>query len=556
MLRFDQSVPDFSHSDINHQQWGFGTEVPIERARTSYTGVQYDQSIVTASAPPVQFAFGLDVTDASGQTALHRVIASKDISQAKSLLERGAAVDVKDIFGNQALHCAVISEELTMVRLLLRYGADTNVAGNRSRSPLHLAIALSNEKIARHLLDEGASISSQDDNGDSALHLAISVETWREVRYYPEKSDSHPLIDILLDAKAETNIANLQGFTPFHKLLSRSYVGTEYVYINKFIEAGASAHIPLPSGIRPFEVFLAKSEFPWDEARYVKSFKNTALRSFVAHGADPTTELPSRVPLILHFISKCLLDGYFSGDPSLLDLLCKHVRIGPISRNGNTTLHQLAVTCGGYGSRRARISEAMEGLLNRGADPNRQNLEGQTPLLLLFTGISRETIKSVLKCLKTLLAHGADPMILDSNGNTALFAAAKILNSDELRSLFQTDIRLKHSSNSVHPSGSNIPSRLVWEEWEQAVRADDWADAKAHLRGSSVNIPEDVAQKLRDSAFKALAGKHVDLAKTKFQGESDAKEKRRSLVATILRECRLQNFEIDSNWMDYLLTLC
>jgi ankyrin repeat protein len=559
-------VLNFPLDNFHHQQWNFETELPVDGSTSSDSNIQYDRSIRSEGVVPVQYAFGLDDVDASGREALYRAIHNMDINQVESLLGQGAAVDVRDTCGNQALHHAVDSRNPSLVKLLLRYGADIDAAGNRGYSPLHLAISISDANVASLLVDEGASIASQDHNGDSALHLAVIEESWNrpELQGLSHQIFSAPFVDILIAAKADMNIPNVQGSTPFHKLLNRSSepnANAVYSYITKFIGSGASVHLPLRNGLSPFEVFLAKSKFPWDESGYVRSAKNTALRTFVEHGADPSTPLPSREPLILHFISNCLEDRFTSIDKwqdfTLLDLLCSKFRNSPIKENGNTTLHQLALTYGNWRtSKKARIREAVETLLNKGEDPNRQNSDGETPLLLLLTNVTKESRKRVLPCLKTLLAHGADPMILDSSGNTGLFAAAKILESNELCSVLEVDRKRENSTSLEHRSQPNSPSRFIWSDWEQAIREEHWEDAKMHVLARSANIPSEIAEKLRDSAFKVLAGTHIDLAKTLFQGESDAIEKRRKLVATILRDCQLRDIELEVTWMKFLITLC
>ncbi|KAH7094898.1 ankyrin repeat-containing domain protein [Paraphoma chrysanthemicola] len=494
------SMPGFALNDINPQHWTFETEVPVESAGTSYANSQYDQTIQNASGVPVQYALGLDNVDASGQTALHRAVVREDINQIRSLLEKGAAVDIKDNGDNQPLHYAVMSKDPDLVRLLLRYGADTNVAGSLGRSPLHLAISLCDVEVAGLLLDEGASTTSQDHNGDSALHLAVSVESW-------SAASPAPLVDILTKAKADMNVPNARGLTPFHKLLSRNYDKKEYDYIPKFFESGASVNRPLPHGLSAFELFLAKSEYPWDCCGYFETLRRKrALTSFVEHGADPVTPLPSGES----FISKCLEQSTWSWDNSesfaLLELLCKNVRIGPIKENGNTTLHQLALACGRYWiSKKARIHEAMEVLLNKGEDPNRQNLDGETPLLLLFANASKESSRPALQCLKTLLANGADPMIVDLKGNTSLFAAAKKQKGDEVNSILTAMREPKGPNDPVNSSGSTGPSRFIWKNWEEAIREDKWVDAKTHILAPSDDIPPDIAQKLCDTAFRVLS---------------------------------------------------
>jgi hypothetical protein len=201
----------------------------------------------------------------------------------------------------------------------------------------------------------------------------------------------------------------------------------------------------------------------------------------------------------------------------------------------------------------------MKILLNRGAMPNQKNSEGQTPLSLLFSGYIAK-LKQVICCASTLLAHGADPTILDSEGNSPLIKAAKKLNSDELKSLLiaymARDCRSSVAQSPPAESSDDRP-RLVWEEWDLALQEEIWADAKGHILVPSSNEwPKSIDEKLRDAAFKVLAEKHLDLAKRLFEGDPDKKEKRRVLVSTILRDCRSRNWGPEWKFVDYLLTLC
>lgn len=64
--------------------------------------------------------------------------------------------------------------------------------------------------------------------------------------------------------------------------------------------------------------------------------------------------------------------------------------------------------------------EAVEYLLENGADPNTKDSMGATPLIHAVSSQVAEDPKDCLKVAETLLAHGADPNIRDKYKYTAL----------------------------------------------------------------------------------------------------------------------------------------
>lgn len=553
--RFEPSTSAFALHNIN--PWDFDAAASVVNSSTNFMDIGYSPAIRNSSVVSPQYSLGLDEVDGEGKTALHRAAINKNTDQLKSLLERGAAVHITDNIGNEALHYAAKSKDLETVRLLVHYGANLNASGHRGNSPLHLA--LPEQQVVDFLSQEGASTVAQDANGDTALHLAIPMQSW--IGTGPYEAFSAPLIDSLIPDSRVMNITNKNGITPFHRLLAQKYAMNTgiFTYIAKFLSLGASTQLPPPNNPSPFGLFLTNCVENRIKDLYRPSFRVcAALKSFIEHGANPTTQLPTGELFITYSISELSkpLPSYIC-DHSFLEVLCKHVDTGPIKPNGNTILHELARICGNYGNAaKMPLKESMEILLNRSAMANQRNSEGQTPLLLLFAGDVTKR-KIVIDCASTLLAHGADPMLLDSKGDCPLSIAAKAFSSDELRQLLKADLDRRVAIAQSPPTESNDSLRFVWEEWDLALQEESWADVKGHILAPSSNaLPQSIDEKLRDAAFKVLAEKHMALVKQLFEGEPDAIEKRRGLVSTILRDCRLRNWEPGWKYVDFLLTLC
>ena len=70
---------------------------------------------------------------------LQSAAAAGDVSEAASLVDRGAAVDARDTLGRTPLLQAVAQNRIEVVRLLLARGADPNAADKAGVTPLQLA---------------------------------------------------------------------------------------------------------------------------------------------------------------------------------------------------------------------------------------------------------------------------------------------------------------------------------------------------------------------------------------------------------------------------------
>ena len=111
---------------------------------------------------------------------------------------------------NYALHLAAEGGHYLAAKTLIESGADINLkryyGSGYGDPPLHLAVRNRRAKLITLLLRRGADADAQsDDDGDTALHLAARR---------PDAAENAGLIAFLLDAGADPNIRNDDGWRP------------------------------------------------------------------------------------------------------------------------------------------------------------------------------------------------------------------------------------------------------------------------------------------------------------------------------------------------------
>ena len=111
---------------------------------------------------------------------------------------------------NYALHLAAYGGYYLAAKTLIESGADINLkryyGSGYGDPPLHFAVRNRRAKLITLLLRRGADADAQsDDDGDTALHLAAQR---------PDAAENAGLIAFLLDAGADPNIRNDDGWRP------------------------------------------------------------------------------------------------------------------------------------------------------------------------------------------------------------------------------------------------------------------------------------------------------------------------------------------------------
>ncbi|GAM19071.1 hypothetical protein SAMD00019534_022460 [Acytostelium subglobosum LB1] len=146
----------------------------------------------------------VNMTDTTGNTALHFAVLKKQDSFVQYLIDNGALLDVENHDeGQTPLHWSCISTEASIVYRLVEAGADVHKLDKRGYNALMHAAQYNNINAVRYLVERGANLHSTDSMGHTALHWACYQGHASMGRYFIFKG-----VDI--------NCIDDQGRTPLH----------------------------------------------------------------------------------------------------------------------------------------------------------------------------------------------------------------------------------------------------------------------------------------------------------------------------------------------------
>lgn len=393
----------------------------------------------TRDYPPRQCG---NMPSSIGETPLQYACESASI---ESIREMMPYVDADGLF--KAAGWATNGKSIEVLDLLLTSPdiyLDTPKGSPVSKTPLFLAASRHRADMVRSLLKNGANPNGRSVNPDHE-RLPFHLSDLRRERIYPtpmhalagaryrpnNEEDLKICFHLLLDAGADVNAVNNSGLTPLHLCVNRS---PALGLVELLLNSGADPMARDKDGNTPLHLvqFTSKS--------------SSAIQLLLRHGADVTARrADGSTPL------HTAADGIVFFDLAPIEAIFDW-NVPDI--NGNTPLHRaLNNSCG--------KQKAAEVLLKAGADPNRKNHAGETPLhlvigrypdskrptlirLLLDAGadleapdnsgqtlflriVGNNTFKSdgLLDLVKYVLESGANLQVQDYNGNNALHLACR-----------------------------------------------------------------------------------------------------------------------------------
>jgi ankyrin repeat protein len=321
---------------------------------------------------------------------LHCAIADKQGEIVKDLLENGASLDSIDSNNQTPLIAAIYGGKLDLVELLIAKGAEVNDRDSNGQTPLMAAIKLQQLDLVELLIAKGAKVDNRDSNGQTPLIAAIS-------------GDKLDIVEILIAKGAKVNDRNKDGQTPLIAAINNGRLEAKAAGINE----QNNGQIP-PIGLDLVKLLIAKG---------------AGINDRNQDGQTP------------------LIAAVFNSDSSIVKILIsKGAEIDKKHSNNypDRTPLMIAISQQNF--------DLVELLISKGAKVNERSNDGQTPLMVaIATGDNNRASEyrpqefiypafklilnknqAIPKTIQLLLDRGANPNLSDINGDTALHFIGKL----------------------------------------------------------------------------------------------------------------------------------
>jgi len=367
---------------------------------------------------------------------------ASDITEIRSLIERGADVNVRSVNGKTSLFIASERGYNEIVKLLIQAKANVNTSVE-GFTPLLIAVQQGHSEIVKLLIEKKANINASNLEGLTPLYDASA---WGRVE----------IVKMLIDAQADVNIVNKSsGLTPLGIAAalpgsSDNAVLESAVYAMDNVNAVDEYNFDLRAGTRPqsrinvaalLESVLLMSANPDKDSLINQSRKLGLLR---IAGADTAK------------IVKLLIEA--GSD------------VNAVRRPDFATPLHLAAA--------ADNREAIKLLIEEGADVNAASTDGITPLHLA-AGLGSS------KVVKLLIEAKADVNAGKKDGLTPLFWASKQGHSEAVKLLIEAGADVNASTtNDITPL-----HLAVQEGHSEAVQLLIEAGADVNAFGAESSCP-------------------------------------------------------------------
>ena len=320
---------------------------------------------------------------------------------------------------------AIRGKDGAAVRTLVRARADVNAAQGDGATALHWAVHYDDLATVDLLLQAGARVNASNDLGVTPLYLACT-------------NRNAAMVDRLLLAEANPNASLLNGETV---LMNCARTGNA-ASVKALLMAGASMNAKEPEHDQTALMWAAAEKHSGVVRALLEAGVDFRARSR-AYSQTVTSEVTQRAGReelnynVLRGGSTALLFGARSGDvESVRLLLAAGADVNDSLPNGMSALVLAAHSGNG---------PAASLLLEKGADPDAAAIG--------YTALHAAVLRSDLKLVHDLLAHGANPDVRITNGTplrrnsqdfnlpavligaTPYWLAAKFLEADSMRAL-------------------------------------------------------------------------------------------------------------------------
>ncbi len=169
----------------------------------------------------------IDARDSEGRTALLVATHRNNVEAAKTLIEAGADVNAKDSIHDSAYLYAGARGHLDILKMTLAHGADLKSTNRFGGTALIPASERGHVETVRTLIRAGVDVDHINKLGWTALLEAIILGNGG--------TPHQQIVQLLVDAKADVNLADRDGVTPLQHARNRGFSQIEQI----LVKAGA-----------------------------------------------------------------------------------------------------------------------------------------------------------------------------------------------------------------------------------------------------------------------------------------------------------------------------
>jgi ankyrin repeat protein len=357
--------------------------------------------------------------NSGGETALMTTVRTGKLDAVKLLLDRGADVNAKEsVRGQTALMWAVLENHPDVVKLLLARGADVN-AQSKVEIP------------------DGITAEPQGTSGDIGAHgpglyrsrAVPSPSGAMSPLLYAAREGNLEMARILVDAKANLNLASANGTPPIVVAITNNHIELALFLLEKGADPNAADRFwkryPLYAAVE-----MRNYDFTRDTAPPVPDARDPMdlIKALLAKGANPnaqtnTTPVRGFMQSSANWVNfdgqTPFLRAALAGDITLMRLLLEHGADPNIKTNdGSTPLMAAAglnfVVSQTYARSDEEYLEAAKLCLEKGNDVNA--VDTRTGL----TAMHGATNRGFDAMVKLLAEHGAKLDVKDKQGRTPM----------------------------------------------------------------------------------------------------------------------------------------
>ena len=297
------------------------------------------------------------------------------------------------------------------------------ISGDEEKTLLLQAMKYRRTEIIELLLAKGANVDVADNEGNTPLHILTD-------RYVQHINRSTDIAAALIKNKANLNLQNKWGHTPLHLAI----IQENEKIAQLLLENEANVNLVDYQGETPLHHLLARpAHFPLIANLLLEKGADGNIQN--SHGNTPLHQAIDSLPMPMwKYLEK--LDS-IPPEEEKLSISYRAIAISLIEKGANLNLQNIDGNTPLHIAIHKKDEEILNLLLKKGANVNLTNCQGETPLHSLLAWPAHFPLIANL-----LLERGADVNIQNSLGNTPLHQAIFSLPSPRLNYHEKLDIML------------------------------------------------------------------------------------------------------------------